>query len=394
MKPATRIVHFEAAPGDPFRPIATPIYQTATFEQESATEFSAYDYSRSGNPTRTVLEEQLARLEGAERAFCFSSGLAAIATVTRLLSAGDEILAGSDLYGGTCRLFTRILPRTGVSVRYVAGTDIEKFRAAIKPKTRLIYIETPTNPLMQVYDIAALAELAREHGARLCVDSSVMSPYLQRPLEHGADIVVHSATKFLCGHHDVTGGVIAVNDKQLAEDIYLLQNGEGAVLGPMDCFLLLRGLKTLGIRLDRQQANALRVAEFLVAHPNVMRVYYPGLPHHEGQTLHARQASGCGAVMSFDCGSLELAKQIAEATRIFAITVSFGSINSTISLPGKMSHASLPPELKAQRALPEGLVRLSVGIEDVDDLIEDLSMALEQKDAELAATALSTETTV
>jgi len=384
MKPSTRIVHFDAAPGDPFRPIATPIYQTATFEQESATEFGAYDYSRSGNPTRTVLEEQLARLEGAERAFCFSSGLAAIATVTRLLSSGDEILAGSDLYGGTCRLFTRILPRTGVSVRYVSGTDIESFRAAITPKTQLLYIETPTNPLMQVYDLAALADLAHGHGARLCVDSSVMSPYLQRPLEHGADIVVHSATKFLCGHHDVTGGLVAVNDNQLVDDIYLLQNGVGAVLGPMDCFLLLRGLKTLGIRLDRQQANAQQVAEFLAAHPCVKRVYYPGLPDHAGHVLHAQQASGCGSVMSFDCGSLELAKQVAESTRIFAITVSFGSINSTISLPGKMSHASVPPELRAQRALPEGLVRLSVGIEDADDLIEDLTLALERKEAVLA----------
>jgi cysteine-S-conjugate beta-lyase len=383
MKPATRLVRFNAAPQDPFRPTATPIYQTATFEQESALEFGAYDYSRSGNPTRTVLEEQLAALEHAHRAFCFASGLAAISAVVYLLRPGDEIVAAADLYGGTCRLFSRILPRTGIRVRYVAGTDVEAFRAAITPQTRLVYIETPTNPLLQVYDLHAFADLAHGAGARLCVDGSMMSPYLQRPLDLGADIVIHSATKFLCGHADVTAGVVAVKDPALSEEIYLLQNGQGAVLGPMDSFLLLRGLKTLAIRLDRQQANAKRVAEFLAAHPRVNRVYWPGFASHPGSALHAAQSSGPGSVLSFETGSRELSGIIAEATQIFAITVSFGSIHSTISLPVSMSHASVPAELKQGRVLPEDLMRLSIGIEDAEDLIGDLEAAFAHAETRL-----------
>ena len=375
MKFASRLVSFNVAPRDPFRPMATPIYQTATFEQPEATAFGPYDYSRSGNPTRTVLEEQIAALENGTRGFCFSSGMAAISTVTRLLRTGDEILADSDLYGGTCRLFTRVLERTGITARYADACDEDAFAGLINQRTRLIYIESPTNPLLRVVDIRRIAELAHANGALLAVDSSAMSPYLQNPLDLGADIVLHSATKYLCGHSDVTGGVIVLKDEELAKQIYFLQNAEGNALGPFDAFLFLRGLKTLKLRLDCQQKNAQAIAEFLQAHPQVTSVNYPGLPTSAGYLLQHRQARGAGAVLSFTTGSKELSRRIVEAARMFSICVSFGSINSAISLPGSMSHASVPPEVGALRELPSDLVRISVGIEDSGDLIADLQQA-------------------
>ena len=376
MKFASRLVSFDVAPGDPFRPMATPIYQTATFEQEEATAFGPYDYSRSGNPTRTVLEEQIAVLENGARGFCFSSGMAAITCVTRSLRTGDEILADSDLYGGTCRLFTRVLERTGITARYADACDVETFSSQITGRTRLVYLESPTNPLLRVVDIRQIAGLAHAKGALLAVDSSAMSPYLQNPLDLGADIVLHSATKFLCGHSDVTGGVIVVNDDELARQISFLQNAEGNALGPFDAFLFLRGLKTLKLRLDCQQKNAQAIAEWLQAHPQVTAVNYPGLSTSPGYLLQHKQARGAGAVLSFTTGSVEASRRIVEATQMFSICVSFGSVNSTISLPGCMSHASVPPEVGKLRELPADLVRISVGIEDAGDLIADLERAL------------------
>lgn len=375
MKFASRLVSFNIAPGDANRPMATPIYQTATFEQEEATAFGPYDYSRSGNPTRTVLEEQLASLENGTRGFCFSSGMAAISTITRLLRSGDAIVADSDLYGGTCRLFTRILERTGITARYADASDPEQFAAQITERTRLVYIESPTNPLLRVLDIREVAELAHANGALLAVDSSAMSPYLQNPLDLGADIVLHSGTKYLCGHSDVTAGVVVVKDEELARQIYFVQNAEGNCLGPFDTFLFLRGLKTLKVRLDAQQKNAQRIAEFLTSHPQVEAVNYPGLPTSPGYLLQRKQARGAGAVLSFTTGSVEVSRRIVEATQMFKICVSFGSINSTISLPGAMSHASVPPEVGKLRDLPAHLVRISVGIEDASDLIADLEQA-------------------
>jgi len=375
MKFASKLVSFDVAPGDPFRPMATPIYQTATFEQEEATAFGPYDYSRSGNPTRTVLEEQIAGLENGTRGFCFSSGMAAITCVTRLLKTGDEILADSDLYGGTCRLFTRVLDRTGITARYADACDIEAFAAQINDRTKLVYLESPTNPLLRVVDIRQIADLAHAVGALLAVDSSTMSPYLQNPMDLGADIVLHSATKFLCGHSDVTAGVIVVRNDELAKQIYFLQNAEGSALGPFDAFLFLRGLKTLKLRMDAQQKNAQAIAEWLEAHPQVTAVNYPGLASSPGYLLQHRQARGAGAVLSFTTGSAEASRIIVEATRMFSICVSFGSINSTISLPGCMSHASVPPEVGELRDLPGDLVRISVGIEDAGDLIADLGQA-------------------
>jgi cysteine-S-conjugate beta-lyase len=376
MKFASRLINFDASPQDPFRPLATPIYQTATFEQEEADRFGAYDYSRSGNPTRTVLEDLLAKLENATRAFCFASGMAATSTVMRLLRSGDEVLAGDDLYGGSCRLFSKVLDRFGLRARYADPCDLDRFAEHFTTNTRLVFIETPTNPLARIADIRALASLAHDRGALLCVDNSAMSPYLQNPLDLGADIVVHSATKYLCGHSDVTAGVVAVRAPHLAEDIGFLQNGEGSALSPFESYLLLRGVKTLKLRLDCQQANAQKIAEFLQEHPAVKAVYFPGLPSHPGRDLHLRQARGSGALISFETGSFAFSKQLVESMRMFRISVSFGSVHSSVSLPGCMSHASTPEEARKARALPPDLVRLSIGIEDVEDLIGDLDGAL------------------
>jgi cystathionine beta-lyase len=376
MKFASRLVHFESAPQDPHRPMSTPIYQTATFEQEKADSFGAYDYSRSGNPTRRVLEDQMAALEGGARGFCFSSGMAAIATVMHLLKVGDEILVDWDLYGGTSRLVGRVSSRAGVCVRYVDASDPSALEAHITSATRLIFVESPTNPFLRVLDLQAIANVAHRHGLLFCVDNSTMSPYLQNPIALGADMVVHSATKFLCGHSDVTGGVIVAKDQTLADEIYFLQNAEGSALGPFDCFLLLRGLKTLKLRMDAQQRSAGLIATFLQEHPKVLSVYYPGLADHPQHAVQQTQARGAGAVLSFTVGSLDAAKQIAEQSALLRISVSFGSVNSTISIPSRMSHASAPEELRALRAIPENLVRLSVGIEDADDLMEDLDTQL------------------
>jgi len=377
VKFATRLLNFDPAPGDRVSPACTPIYQTATFRQHDATEFGEYDYSRSGNPTRAVVEKQIAVLESGTRGFCFSTGLAAITAVTRLVSPGEEIIACNDLYGGTYRLFSRILANRGIQVRYVDLSDPDALADEINEKTRLVYLESPTNPLLQVIDIATVSEIAHRGGALVCVDNSTMSPYLQRPLELGADIVLHSATKFLCGHSDVMAGAVVVDDDRLAEELYLIQNGEGAVLSPFDSYLLLRGMKTLALRLDRQQANARTVAEFLAAHPAVEHVYYPGLADRRQQQIHRSQASGDGAVVSFTTGDPELSRAVVEATRLFAITVSFGGVNSTISLPNYMSHASIPAHLKQQKNIPADLVRIAVGAEDVEDLVQDLGAAFE-----------------
>ncbi len=376
MKLASRLVHFDVSPGDATHPMSTPIYQTSTFEQVHADSFGEYDYSRSGNPTRRVLEDQLASLENGLRGFCVSSGMSAIATVTHLLKAGDEVVADWDLYGGASRLFGR-LHRSGIAIRYVVASDPNNVAAQITAATRLIYLESPTNPLLRVIDLGAIAKIAHHHDTLLCVDNSTMSPYLQNPIDLGADIVLHSATKFLCGHSDVTGGVLVVKDEALAEQIHFVQNAEGSALGPFDCFLLLRGLKTLKVRLDRQQGNAEVVANFLSRHPKVSSVYYPGLPSHAGYAVHRSQARGGGAVLSFTIGSPDRAKRLAENLELFKIAVSFGSVNSTISIPVKMSHASVSAELRASRAIPEDLLRLSIGIEDSDDLINDLTVGLD-----------------
>lgn len=383
MKKATRCVYLDT--NDQFGAISPPIYQTATFRQESADEFGEYDYSRSGNPTRDLLEAKLAELENARYAAAFSSGMAAITTLCRLLSAGDEIVAGNDLYGGTVRLFERIAVPNGIAVRYVNTADVDEVSNTVTDRTKLLFLETPTNPLLRIADMSALAGIAHSRGALLAVDNSVMSPVLQNPLDHGADVVVHSATKFLCGHSDVTAGALITNNEDLHRTIAFFQNAEGNALAPFDSWLLLRGLKTLDLRVERQNSNAQQVAEFLNAHPGVQSVFYPGLSDHAGHELHFRQAGGGGCVISFTTGDPACSTKIVESLRLFSIAVSFASVNSTVSMPCKMSHASIPIERADDLKPPGDLIRISVGIEDVRDLIEDLTAALGSASGSAAA---------
>ncbi|KAL0867030.1 hypothetical protein Bca101_046148 [Brassica carinata] len=360
---------------DPFDAMSTPLYQTATFKQPSAIENGPYDYTRSGNPTRDALESLLAKLDKADRAFCFTSGMAALGAVTHLLKTGDELVAGDDLYGGSDRLLSQVVPRSGVVVKRVNTTSLEEVAAAIGPRTKLVWLESPTNPRQQISDIRKIAEMTHAQGALLLVDNSIMSPVLSRPLELGADIVMHSATKFIAGHSDLMGGVLAVKGEKLAKELYFLQNSEGSGLAPFDCWLCLRGIKTMALRIEKQQENARKIAMYLSTHPRVKKVYYAGLPDHPGHHLHFSQAKGAGSVFSFITGSVALSKHLVETTKYFSIAVSFGSVKSLISMPCFMSHASIPAEVRAARGLTEDLVRISAGIEDADDLISDLDIA-------------------
>lgn len=375
VRPATLLAGVRPLPGDPYRASSIPIYQTATFAQESALDAGPYDYTRSGNPTREALERQVAALEGAGTALAYASGLAALAAVARL-AQGGEILAGDDLYGGTYRLLSSVLAGSGVAVRYVDASDLAAVEAALGGATRLLMVETPSNPFLRIADLAALGRLARARGALLAVDGSLATPLRQRPLPLGADLVVHSATKGLCGHADTTAGIVAVRDPALAADLAFRRNAEGTALAPFEAWLLLRGMKTLAVRLDRQEANARRVAAFLAGHPGVRKVHFPGLPEHPGAALHAAQSAGPGTLVSFETGSAERSARIVAALRLFAIAVSFGGVGSTASLPCRMSHASIPEDVRRARAFPEDLVRLSLGIEDADDLLTDLDRAL------------------
>ncbi|GLT40532.1 hypothetical protein SLA2020_146600 [Shorea laevis] len=361
---------------DPYDAMSTPLYQTATFKQPSATENGPYDYTRSGNPTRDALERLLAKLDKADRAFCFTSGMAALSAVTHLLETGQEIVAGDDIYGGSDRLLSQVTPKAGIVIKRVNTSEIDEVAAAVGPQTKLVWLESPTNPRQQICDIRKIAELAHAHGALLLVDNSIMSPVLSQPLELGADIVMHSATKFIAGHSDVMAGVLAVKGERLAKQLYFLQNAVGSGLAPFDCWICLRGIKTMALRVEKQQENAQKIAEFLSSHPRVKKVNYAGLPAHPGRDLHYSQAKGAGSVLSFLTGSVPLSKHIVETTEYFSITVSFGSVKSLISLPCFMSHASIPAAVREARGLTEDLIRISVGIEDVNDLIADLDTAL------------------
>jgi cystathionine beta-lyase len=376
MKTATKCVHFQAGK-DPFDAISPPIYQTATFRQTTASEFGEYDYTRTANPTRTLVEQQLAALEGGTHACAFSSGMAAITALTRLLKVGDHIIAGNDLYGGTVRLLDQVLSRAGICVSYVDTTDLEEVRGSFTQRTKLVLVETPTNPMLRICDINALAQFAQSADAILAVDNSMLSPCFQQPLSLRADVVIHSATKFLCGHSDVTAGALITNNAMLHRQFAFQQNAEGAGLSPFESWLLLRGMKTLALRVSRQNASANTIAHFLSRHSAVKEVYYPGLRDHPNYQLHRAQATGAGAVVSFTTGDAPVSERFVSATRLFDIAVSFGSVGSVVSLPAKMSHASIPQSLKERIGPPPDLVRLSIGIEDVDDLINDLAQAFD-----------------
>lgn len=374
---STQLVQFECAPGDRTNPTSTPIYQSATFEQDSATEFGAYDYSRSGNPTRDVLQAQLAVLDQGTAGFAFSSGMAAISCMLNLVSAGEEIILGDDIYGGSYRYAERVSRRMGINIKHVDTTNPAELARELTAKTKLVLVETPTNPLLQINDLRRLGELCRSNGTLLAVDGTLMSPVLQQPLTLGADIVMHSATKALSGHADLMAGALVVRDPALAEQIAFLQNAQGTALGPFESFLLLRGMKTLAVRMDRQQANAIELAKRLRQHDALVAVHFPGFQDHIGYDLHQSQASGPGPVVSVVAGSEERAVRLVEQTRLFHTTVSFGSLTSTISLPFNMSHASIPEDVRKTRRFTPDLVRLSVGIEGVEDLWGDLKGVLD-----------------
>mmetsp|Transcript_22010 Transcript_22010/g.35399 ORF Transcript_22010/g.35399 Transcript_22010/m.35399 type:complete len:572 (+) Transcript_22010:248-1963(+) len=385
LRPASRPVVFDGCPDNPYKPASVPIYQTATFQQPGSTEFGPYDYTRSGNPTRTALEKQVAKLEHAHAAFAFTTGMSALNAVTRLLKCGDTILIGSDIYGGMHRLLHRVISLYGVKTAFVDTWDLEAVVHALDtiPNVKMLHMETPTNPLMRITDIRGVANILHERNILLSVDSTMMTPHLQNPLNHGADIVVHSMTKFFGGHSDTMGGVVCCADEEIAKRIAFFQNAEGSSLAPFDSWLFLRGLKTLAIRVDAAQRNAMHIAAYLKRHPLVQRLYYAGLEptqeemrsHDQASKdykIHMGQSKGGGSLMSFTTGSVEVSRRIIDSLRLFKLTVSFGSCNSLCEMPATLSHASIPA---AERTLPEDLIRLSIGIEDVNDLLEDIQQA-------------------
>jgi cystathionine beta-lyase/cystathionine gamma-synthase len=370
----TLAVHAGAEPDPTTGAVMTPIYQTSTFAQEDVGAHKGYEYSRTDNPTRTALQQALAALEGGRHALAFASGMAAIDTLLRLLQPGDHVLCGDDVYGGTFRLFDKVLAPFGLHFSYVDTGDVEAVAVALQPKTRLIWLETPTNPMLRLTDIAAVARLAREAGAWLAVDNTFASPVLQQPLRLGATFVVHSTTKYIGGHSDVVGGAIVLDDDAAYERLKFLQNAVGAVPGPFDAFLTLRGIKTLALRMERHSANATRIAQFLEDHPAVAQVIYPGLESHPQYALAQRQMMAPGGMVSFLLyGGEDAARALARQTRLFTLAESLGGVESLIELPAPMTHASVSD---SPLAVDPGLVRLSVGIEHVDDLIADLQQAL------------------
>lgn len=375
---ATDAIHIGQEPDPATGAITVPIYQTSTFVQEELGRHKGYEYARTSNPTRAALERNLAALERGRFGFAFASGMAAINAVMTLLKAGDHVVAGHNLYGGSFRLFDKVLKHFGLSFSYANTTRVEELGQAFRPNTRLLFIETPTNPLMEITDIRAAAALAHRHGALLTVDNTFTSPYLQRPLELGADLVTHSTTKYLNGHSDGVGGAVILNDPALAERLKFIQNAAGAVLGPFDSWLVLRGVKTLAIRMIRHNENGLGVASHLGTHPKVKKVFYPGLPSHPQFNLARRQMNGFGGMIAFETGSLENARAILKSVRLCSLAESLGGVETLISHPATMTHASVPPEERKRLGITDGLVRISVGIEDVEDIIADLDQALEK----------------
>ncbi|OYW20345.1 MAG: cystathionine gamma-synthase [Sphingobacteriales bacterium 12-47-4] len=378
MKKNTRFIHAGMEPDPSTGAIMTPIYQTSTYVQEAPATHKGYEYARSQNPTRTALEKALAEIENGKFGLAFSSGVAATDAVIKLLEPGDEVVCGNDMYGGTYRLFTKVFEKFGIKFVYTDTTDSKNVAAAITPKTKLIWLETPTNPLMNVSDIAAIASIAKKAGALLCVDNTFASPCLQNPLDQGADIVMHSATKYLSGHSDVIQGALVMNDPALREKLYFIQKSCGAVPGPMDCFLVLRGIKTLGVRMKAHCENGRAIAHFLRQHPAVANVYWPGFEDHPQHAIAKKQMSDFGGMISFELKnqSVEEAKRVLSSTHLFSLAESLGGVESLINHPASMTHASIPREERIKNGLSDGLIRLSVGIEDAEDLIEDLRAAI------------------
>ncbi|MBK8351018.1 MAG: cystathionine gamma-synthase [Saprospirales bacterium] len=379
MKFATKVIHAGIEPDATSGAIMTPIFQTSTYVQDAPGVHKGFEYARTQNPTRNVLQNQLAALENGNHGICFASGLAATDAIAKLFSSGDHIISCNDLYGGTYRIFTKVFGRFGLDFSFVDMTDLSNIENAITPKTKLIWVETPTNPMLNIVDIAAVCALAKKHNLLVCVDNTFASPYLQTPLDLGADIVVHSATKYLGGHSDVIHGAVVVKDKTLAEQLYFLQNACGAVPGPQDCFLILRGIKTLHIRVQRACENAEKIAAYLKSNPKVGDVHYPGFTEHKGHEIAKKQMKLFGAMVSFSLkdDSLAAAHKLLSSTKLFSLAESLGGVESLIGHPASMTHGSIPLEERKKTGVVDSLIRLSIGIEDADDLIEDLKNAIE-----------------
>ena len=378
MKFNTKVIHAGVHPDVATGAIMTPIYQTSTYVQEEIGVHKGFEYSRTGNPTRQALENNLAAIEEGKFGACFGSGLAAIDAVIKMLSPGDEVISTNDLYGGSYRIFTTIFEKYGIKFHFVDMLKINNIKEKINSKTKLIWVETPTNPMMNIVDIKKVCELAKENKTMVAVDNTFATPYLQNPLSLGADIVMHSVTKYLGGHSDVVMGALVSNDSKIAEEIYRIQNSSGAVCGPMDSFLVLRGIKTLHLRMQRHCENGEKIANFLAQHPKVENVYWPGLTSHPNHDVAKSQMKDFGGMISFTLvgDSLEMAKQIVSKTELFTLAESLGGVESLIGHPSTMTHASIPKEERIKSGVVDSLIRLSVGIEDVTDLIDDLTKAL------------------
>ena len=372
----TICIHAGQAPDPGTGAIITPIFQTSTYVQDALGQHKGFEYARTQNPTRLALEQNLAAIEGGKAAYAFASGMAAIDAITTLLQSGDHVVVTDNTYGGTFRLFDKVLRKYGLEFTYVDTSRPELVDAALRPTTRLVFVETPTNPVMRITDIAAVAAIAHRHGARLVVDNTFASPVLQRPIALGADLVMHSTTKYLNGHSDSVGGiVVATRDEDIAW-LQFIQNAAGAILSPFDSWLVLRGTKTLTVRMAQHNANGMALAQFLSTHPKVTQVLYPGLPSHPQHALAARQMRGFGGMLTFDVGTFDAARQVCNGVRLMALAESLGGVETLISHPASMTHASVPPERRQAIGLTDSMVRISAGIEDPQDLIDDLKQAL------------------
>lgn len=376
MKRGTEIIHNGHIIDEATGAICTPIFQVSTYRQQSVDHFGKYDYGRGDNPTREALEDTVAKLEGGTMGFAFASGMAAISSALMLFSQGDHIVASEDIYGGAYRVLTTVFNRFGIRSTFVDAADLDALERAILPETKALYLETPSNPLLKITDLRRASQIARNHGIITIVDNTFMTPYLQRPIELGCDIVLHSGTKFLNGHSDVICGFAVVNNDGLGKQLRFMQNAFGAVLGPQDSFLALRGIKTLKIRIEESQRIAQKITQWLSSQKYVSNVYYPGLESHAGYSINALQSDGPGAVLSFELDSLENTKKLLENVKLLSFAVSLGGVESIISYPAKMSHASLPEDERLKRGISDRLVRLSVGLEDAEDIIEDIAQAI------------------
>ncbi|CAN5398573.1 bifunctional cystathionine gamma-lyase/homocysteine desulfhydrase [soil metagenome] len=373
---STIAIHAGNEPDPTTGAVSVPIYQTSTYAQDALGKHKGYEYARTQNPTRSALEKNIAALENTKFGYAFASGMSATDATLKLVKAGDHVILGDNTYGGTYRLFSRILVNYGIEFDLVDTSDISKVETAFKPNTKMVFVETPTNPVMTVTDLQAVSEIAHAHGAKVVCDNTFMSPYLQRPIDFGVDIVIHSTTKYLNGHSDSIGGFVALNNEEDANWIQFIQNSIGAILSPFDSFLVLRGTKTLAVRMEKHDENGRAVANFLTEHPNVQKVYYPGLVSHPQHELAKRQQKGFGGMVAFETGSLENAKKVLENVKICTLAESLGGVESLISHPATMTHASVPPESRQRLGITDGLVRVSVGIEDIEDILEDLDQAL------------------